>query len=82
VNAAPDLHGEVPLRGIGTTSRTRSFPGHPGLSCGTMLVSLAVIASAISLASHSCFGLGLFSPAFNGVCTWRIQLMDSPTLAT
>ena len=48
----------------------------------TFLVSLAVIASPVSPGLHSNFGLGPFSPAFNVVCSWRSQLMASPTLAT
>ena len=72
-----------PLRLLASHTSVSLWYRHYWTMChSTFLVSLAVIASGISLPSHSCFGLRLFSPIFNGVCTWRSQLMASPTLAT
>jgi len=71
-----------PLRLLASHTSVSLGYGHYWPTCRTFLASLAVIASPISLGSHSCFGLGLFSPAFNGVYIWRRQLTPSPTLAT
>ena len=72
-----------PLRLLASHTSVSLWYRHYWTMChSTFLVSLAVIASPISLGLHSDFGLGPFSPAFNDVYPWMRQLMPSPTLAT
>ena len=71
-----------PLRLLASHTSVSLWYGHYWPPCRTFLASLAVIASPISLGSHSCFGLSPFSPGFDGVCNWRRQLTPSLTMAT